>query len=210
MNTYYSHTNTIICYINYFRLNEQYSYFIEVILTPPKNTDELIKLIAFVADTRDNILPKLSKQTIEVLSCDIFLMDYIEFTKEEMKEKTSTFRWAKYINNIISMNSKMVLNKTKEFKEVLQARIKKFNDDLNIYKLEIDDFRLLGDINDIQIYAEKSQNLDDKLTEALETIDDFNKQEKYFQMNESVYPLRKSVNIPTLRRNNCYTNDVLP
>ncbi|XP_026815944.1 dynein heavy chain 7, axonemal-like [Rhopalosiphum maidis] len=91
------------------------------------------------------------------------------------------------------MNSKMVLNKTKQFKEVLQARIKKFNDDLNIYKLEIDDFRQLGDINDIQIYAEKSQNLDDKLTEALETIDDFNKQEKYFQMNESVYPLRKSI-----------------
>ncbi|CAH1723659.1 unnamed protein product [Aphis gossypii] len=133
------------------------------------------------------------KQTIEVLTCEIFLMDFIEFTKEELKEKTSTFRWVKYVNDTISMSSIMVLNKTKEFKEVLQGRIKKFNIDLNIYRSEIDDFRHLGDINEIKIYAEKSQNLDDKLTEALETIDDFNKQEKYFQMEESAYPLRKFI-----------------
>jgi len=201
LNTYYSFNIEIVCYINYFRLNEQYSYFIEVILTPPKNTDELIKLIAFISDTRDNILPKLMKQTIEVLTCEIFLMDFIEFTKEELKEKTSTFRWVKYVNDTISMSSIMVLNKTKEFKEVLQGRIKKFNIDLNIYRSEIDDFRQLGDINDIKIYAEKSQNLDDKLTEALETIDDFNKQEKYFQMEESAYPLRKFVSILTLLKN---------
>lgn len=196
-------------YINYFRLNEQYSYFVDVILTPPQNTDELIKLIAFIADTRDNILPKLMKQTIEVLSCEIFLMDFVEFTKEELKEKTSTFRWVKYVNDTISMSSIMVINKTKEFKEVLQERIEKFNIELDIYRSELDEFRKLGDINDIKIYAEKSQNLDDKLNEALETIDEFNKQEKYFQMEETAYPLRKFVNIPTLLgNNNCCTNNL--
>jgi len=197
-------------YINYFRLNEQYSYFVDVILTPPENTDELIKLIAFIADTRDNILPKLMKQTIEVLSSEIFLMDFVEFTKEELKQKTSTFRWVKYTNDTISMSSIMVINKTKEFKEVLQERIENFNIELDIYRSELDEFRKLGDINDIKIYAEKSQNLDDKLNEALETIDEFNKQEKYFQMEESAYPLRKFVNIPTLlRNNNCCTNNLL-
>jgi len=183
--------------VYYFRLNEQYSHFADVILTPPENTDELIKIIAFIADTRDNILPKLMKQTIEVLSCEIFLMDFIEFTKEELKQKTSTFRWVKYINETISMSSIMVINKTKEFKEVLQGRIEKFNIELDTYRSELDEFRTLGDINDIKIYAEKSQKLDDKLNEALETIDEFNKQEKYFQMEESAYPLRKFVNMPT-------------
>jgi len=196
-------------YINYFRLNEQYSYFVDVILTPPENTDELIKLIAFIADTRDNILPKLIKQTIEVLSSEIFLMDFVEFTKEELKQKTSTFRWVKYTNDTISMSSIMVINKTKEFKEVLQERIENFNIELDIYRSELDEFRKLGDINDIKIYAEKSQNLDDKLNEALETIDEFNKQEKYFQLEESAYPLRKFVNIPTLIRNNNCTNNLL-
>jgi len=198
-----------LIYINHFRLNEQYSYFVDVILTPPENTDELIKLIAFIADTRDNILPKLMKQTIEVLSCEIFLMDFVEFTKKELKEKTSTFRWVKYVNDTISMSSIMIINKTKEFKEVLQERIEKFNIELDIYRSELDEFRKLGDINDIKIYAEKSQNLDDKLNEALETIDEFNKQEKYFQMEESSYPLRKFVTIPTLLgNNNCFTNNL--
>jgi len=184
-------------YINYFRLNEQYSYFVDVILTPPENVNELIKLIAFINDTRDNILPKLMKQTIEMLSCEIFLMDFVEFTKEELKLKTRTFRWVKYVNDTISMSSIMVINKTKEFKEVLQERIENFNIELDIYRSELDEFRILGDINDIKIYAEKSQNMDDKLNEALETIDEFNKQEKYFQLEESAYPLRKFVNIPT-------------
>lgn len=196
-------------YIYFFRLNEQYSYFVDVILTPPENTDELIKLIAFVADTRDNILPKLMKQTMEVLSCEIFLMDFVEFTKEELKQKTSTFRWVQYINDTISISSIMVINKTKEFKEVLQERIEKFNIELDTYNSELDEFRELGDLNDIKIYAEKSQNLDDKLNKALETIDEFNKQEIYFQMRESAYPLRKFVNIPTLLRNNdCCTNNL--
>lgn len=196
-------------YIYFFRLNEQYSYLADVILTPPENTDELIKLIAFVADTRDNILPKLMKQTMEILSCEIFLMNFVEFTKEELKQKTSTFRWVQYINDTISMSSIMVIKKTKEFKEVLQERIEKFNIELETYSSELDEFRELGDINDIKIYAEKSQNLDDKLNKALETIDEFNKQEIYFQMRESAYPLRKFVNIPTLLRNNdCCTNNL--
>lgn len=186
----------------YFRLNEQYSYFVDVILTPPENTDELIQLIAFINDTRDNILPKLMKQTIEVLSCEIFLMDFIEFTKEELKQNTSTLRWVKHVNDTISRSSIMVIKKTKEFKEVLLERIEKFNINLDIYRSELDEFRKLGDINDIKIYAEKSQNLDDKLNKALDTIDEFNKQEKYFQMEESVYPLRKFVNIPTLLSDN--------
>lgn len=136
-------------------------------------------------------------------------MDFIEFTKEELKQKTSTFRWVKYVNDTISMSSIMITKKTKEFKEVLQDRIEKFNIDLNIYKSELDEFRKLGDINDIKIYAEKSQNLDDKLNEALETIDEFNKQEKYFQMEESAYPIRKFVNIPLLLANdNCCTNNL--
>jgi len=183
---------------------------VDVILTPPENTNELIKLITFIDDIRDNILPKLIKQTIEVLSCEIFLMDFVQFTKEELKQKTSTFRWVKYVNDTISMSSIMIINKTKEFKEVLQDRIEKFNIDLNTYKSELDEFRRLGDINYIKIYAEKSQNLDDKLNEALETIDEFNKQEKYFQMEESAYPIRKFVNKNLLfGNNNCCTNNLL-
>jgi len=180
-----------------------------VILTPPENVDALIKLIAFITDTRDNILPKLMKQTIEMLSSEIFLMDFVEFTKEELKLKTSTFRWVKYVNDTISMSSIMVINKTKEFKGVLQERIENFNIELDIYRSELEEFRILGDINDIKIYAEKSKKMDDKLNEALETIDEFNKQEKYFQMEESAYPLRKFVNIHTLlRNNNCCTNNL--
>lgn len=180
---------------NYYRIIEQCSYVVDKILTPPKNTDELIKLIAFIDDTRDNILPKLTKQSIDVLSCEFFLMDFIQFTKNELKQNASTFRWVRYVNSNISKSAIMVKNKTKEFKELLQERIINFNAQLNVYRFELDEFRPLGDINDIKIYAEKSQKLDDKLTEALETIDEFNKQEKYFQMEESAYPLRKFVNI---------------
>lgn len=178
-----------------FRLNNQYSSLRDTILTPPNDTDELIKFIQFLDDTRNNVLPGLEKKTLEIFSCQMFLLDYYSFTKNELKPNSTTFQWVKNIHKLIFYSEKTIKEKTKSFKEDLIKRIKIFNKELIIYKSELDEFPPLGDINDIQIYAKKSQNLNDKLTNALDTIDEFNRLERYYGMKESVYPLRKLVNI---------------
>lgn len=157
----------------------------------------MIKLIEFINDTRFNVLPELSKQTIDVLSCEMFLLEFIKFTNEELKQYTTTYQWIHYINKVIFDSSKTIEDKSKDFKGILLNRINTFKIELEEYKLEVDEFQELGDINEINEYVKKSQSLDNKLTKAIEIIDEINREEKYYYMKESVYPLRKTVNIYT-------------
>lgn len=170
-------------------------YLHDVILTPPMNTDELIQLENFIINTRDKVLIELQKQSNEILSCQFFLINFITFTDDELAENTNTFVWVKRIDKVLIKSLITIYDKTIQFKEVLRERINLFNNELKKYKSEVDDMVDFGNINDINLYVEKARNLDKKLTEAIVTIDEINKEEKYFQMNESIYPLRKMVSI---------------
>lgn len=167
----------------------------DTILKSPKNTEELIQFIEFINNARDNVLPALEKQIVEVLSCETFLLSYMPFTNKELKPYTTTYQLVKRVHKFIFNSRHTIVEKSKEFKEDLSNRIKIFNNKLESYKYELNDYPQLGDINDINTYAKKSQILDDKLLEALETIDEFNRLENYYGLKESVYPLRKFVSI---------------
>lgn len=164
------------------------------ILIPPNNTDELIQFINFINNTRDNTLPELAKQTVEILSCEMFLLDYMKFTAEEMKSNTKTFQWVKHSYELILSSQHTIKKCSTQFKNTLLKNINIFNTKLKNYESELYDYPQLGNINDIHMYAKKSQDLDSKLTAALKSIDEFNRLENYYGLSESVYPLRKMVN----------------
>lgn len=130
----------------------------------------------------------------EVFQCQCFLNNFVEYTKEDVENNAVTFLWVKEINDLISKSHKIINDKTRKFKELLSDRKYQINTDLSNYKSEVDDFKQFDDINDIGMYAKKSQNMHDKLTDALDRIDEINKEEKYFGIKESTYPLRKIVN----------------
>lgn len=165
------------------------------ILTPPTNTDELIKLENFIINTKDNVFIELQKQSNEILSCQFFLSNFITLTEDELTENTNTFVWIKRIDKVLIKSTITINDKTIQFKEVLRDRINMFNTELKKYKSEVEEMVDYGNINEINMYVEKSRNLDKKLIEAITTIDEINKEEKYFQINESIYPLRKMVRI---------------
>lgn len=166
----------------------------DTILIPPNNTDELIQFIKFINNTRDNTLPELAKQTVEILLCEMFLLDYMKFTTKEMTSNTKTFQWVKHIHELILSSQHTIKKCSVKFKNNLLNNVNIFNMKLKNYKSELNDFPQLGNINDIHMYAKKSQDLDDKLTEALKSIDEFNRLENYYGLSESVYPLRNLVN----------------
>lgn len=166
-----------------------------MITTPPKDTPELIKLVDFITETRDTVLPELKRQAFEIVLCELFSMDFVKFTGESLRQNTSILQWTKYIKRALYDSQNIVEAKTGEFKEALLKRIETFNNDLIDYKSKLDEFTQFGNINDIDIYLNESQNLDDKLNVALETIDEINNFENYFKIKETAYPLRKVVNI---------------
>lgn len=167
----------------------------DVISTAPLNTDELINIVNFITDTRNNVLPDVIEQTVEVLLSELFLADFVQFTGKKLQQYTELFQSVERVKSIILNSTKMINEKTQEFIKTLLERTAAFEVELNVYNSEVNELVNFEDINDIDKYAEKTRYLDDKLTEALDIIDELNREEKYFKLKETVFPLRKIVNL---------------
>lgn len=74
-----------------------------------------------------------------------------------------------------------------------QFRIQKFNEDLESYNKQVDEFQTFGDVDELPRYLKKALTLDSRLQKAIDIIDKFNEEERAFGWEESYYPLRKVV-----------------
>lgn len=87
----------------------------------------------------------------------------------------------------------IVASKTEEYQVLLKVRIEKFEQDLAIYAKYCDELQYWGNIEEIRRYRKKAINLDNKLVAAMDTIDEFNEEERLFGWELSQYPMRKKV-----------------
>lgn len=69
----------------------------------------------------------------------------------------------------------------------------KFEDELEMYAKQVEEYQYLGDIEEIFRYQKKAQSLENKLISAMEKIDRFNEEEKAFDWENTQYPLRKEI-----------------
>lgn len=148
-----------------------------------------------VANTRDTVLPGLKERTVEVLACEVFLMDFVRFADDESRRHVDAFRSVGRVTAVLLDSAKTVKEKTQRFKAALLDRAAEFKNQLDVYKSETDKLVDFGDVGDVGKYSEIARRLDDGLTGALDTIDELNREEKYFELRETAYPLRKFVNI---------------
>lgn len=153
-----------------------------------------MEFVTFIADTKANTLPELGTQVVKVLSCQLFLVDYVPIADLATTKKfTETFQLAKHAYEVIDTSQITIEAKKRDFKSVLSDCKNIFEKDLINYRYEVEEYQHFGDVNEIETYVNKSRSLDDRLTEALKKMSQFNKEEIFFNIKESVYPLRKSV-----------------
>lgn len=72
-------------------------------------------------------------------------------------------------------------------------RISKFEEDLESYNKQVEEFQYFGDIEELPKYVKKATSLDARLAKAIQIIEEFNAEEKAYKFEESFYPLRKQV-----------------
>lgn len=178
-------------------MNEEYAALQSIALTPPKNTRELVNLKKYITEVKNDVIPEMEERAKVVLSYELFLSDYTLLTGVELKQNGKTFQWVELINYVFAENTKMIEQKTKQLQDLLLNRINKFKIELENYQDQVAEFKQFGNVEMLSVYLEKANILDDKLGNALNTIDGFNEEEKHFGWKESSYPLRKTVKLLT-------------
>lgn len=184
-----------IKYLHYSRLNEEYGALQTIALTPPDNTRELVNLKKYISKVKNDIIPEMEERVKVVLAYELFLSDYTLLTGVELKQNGKTFQWVELINYVFVENTKMIEQKTKQLQDLLLNRINKFKIELENYRDQVAAFKQFGEVELLSVYLDKAKCLHNKLASALNTINEFNEEEKHFGWKESLYPLRKTVKL---------------
>ncbi|CAH2067322.1 unnamed protein product, partial [Iphiclides podalirius] len=172
---------------------DEYASIANKLLTPPGDTAALMDLIAYCKKVEETTLDEMEEKLRNVMQYIIFLGDYTSFTPLEMKANNQTFHWYARMPGVIE-ECKLICDQKKiEYQELLKVRIAKFIEDLDMYELQCNELQYWGDINELSKYVTRARHLDEKLSNALVKIDQFNEEEASFGWELSQYPKRKHV-----------------
>ncbi|KAF9413227.1 hypothetical protein HW555_008507 [Spodoptera exigua] len=172
---------------------DEYAVIANTLLTPPGNTAALMDLMAYVKKVEDVLLADMEDKLRNVMRYIVFLGDYTNFTPLELKSNNQTFHWYARMPGIIEEAKNICDQKKSEYQELLKVRISKFIDDLDIYELQVNEVQYWGEINELPKYVSRARHLDEKLSNALVKIDQFNEEESSFGWDLSQYPKRKAI-----------------
>ncbi|XP_025152590.1 dynein heavy chain 7, axonemal, partial [Harpegnathos saltator] len=174
-------------------IGDEYQNIADQALSTPPNVSELVTLQEFIRKSKTKTIIELEGKLREVMKYILFLSDYIHLTPVEIKNNNYAFHWPFQLPEIFEEHRKMVASKTEEYQTLLRVKIEKFEQDLGIYAKHCDELQYWGNIEEIRRYKKKATSLDNKLIAAMDTIDEFNEEEKLFGWELSQYPLRKKV-----------------
>ncbi|XP_011702284.1 PREDICTED: dynein heavy chain 7, axonemal-like isoform X3 [Wasmannia auropunctata] len=174
-------------------IGDVYQNIADRALSIPPNTSELMKLQAFIHKSETETVFELETRLTEVMKYIIFLSDYHHLTPVELKSNNFAFQWYHAMPEIFEKHREIVASKTGEYQVMLKEKIEKFEQDLQTYEKYCNELQYWGNIEEIQRYKKKAISLDKKLTAAMDTIAEFNDEEKLFGWEMSQYPLRKKI-----------------
>lgn len=143
-------------------MGEEYQAIADKALTIPKNTADLMALIDYVNDVERVTLLAMEQRLQEILKYIIFLSDHSLFTPVEVKQNNSTFLWYLRMPKIIEEHRQMVESKMQIFQDKLNAKIKKFKEDLELYAKMVDEMQNNGNMDDLPRYHKKATQLENR------------------------------------------------
>ncbi|XP_030830748.1 dynein heavy chain 7, axonemal isoform X1 [Strongylocentrotus purpuratus] len=175
------------------KLCEEYEAIAEQALTTPANTEKLMELRVYIENVEKKTIHELEKDL--VLSRDrlSFLVDYASFSPAEIRLNSSTFQWHDRMPEIFAEHKSIVDDKTSQYQDGLTLRRERFQEELESYTKQLEEFQTFGDMSEVNRYLKKAQALTNRLDAASEKIDAFNMEEESFGWQTSAYPQKNTV-----------------
>ncbi|XP_041972117.1 dynein axonemal heavy chain 7 isoform X2 [Aricia agestis] len=172
---------------------DEYSSIANTLLTPPPDTAALMALVEYCDTVEGTLAGAMEERLREVMRYIVFLADHTTFTPLEMKANNQTFHWYARLPGVIEECKVICDQKKVEYQELLKVRIAKFIEELSTYETQCNELQYWGDIAELPKYVVRARRLDEKLSNALQRIDQFNEEETAFGWELSQYPKRKAI-----------------
>ena len=171
-------------------LIRQYEDIASKALSIPANTAEMMELIDYVKKTETVTMARMERELDHSKDRLLFLMDHAQMNPSDMRMISQVFEWHSRMADIFDEHRNIMRQKRVEFEINLRYRRERFQEELESYRKQVDEFQNFGDMQEMVRYLKKAQALDERLEIALTKIDAFNAEETAFGWSLTNYPLR--------------------
>ncbi|XP_049904030.1 dynein axonemal heavy chain 7 [Epinephelus moara] len=175
------------------KLCNEFEKIAEKALRTPPDTQKLMELKAFMNKVQTEEMPLLEQRLAESNRQLCSLMDFVTLSPLDMELNTQTIQWFQRMPSIFKEHRQIVAEKTEQYQSGLKLCRQRFEEELESYSVQVEEFINFGELTDLSMYLKKSQALSAKLELAMEKINDFNLEEEAYGWSVSQYPQRKTI-----------------
>ncbi|CAF0812566.1 unnamed protein product [Didymodactylos carnosus] len=169
----------------------QFAKIADQAVRTPLNTAELMEIIDFIKKSKLQTIPDLEKRLVQAKDELLFLLDNTELPPSDLRLNTNMFSWIERMPKAFEEHKSIVKDKMESFKEALTLKRERFVEELDNYSKQVEELKELGNIKELSRYHKKAQYLEQKLTQAIERIEQFNVEEETFEWDTTSYPIRQ-------------------
>ena len=170
-----------------------YEMIAERALKVPDNFKEMAEQMEYMQNALENDLPMLIEELKICRDRLMFVFSCSLISEEHMALNCKTFSWPQRIIPFLEQHSGIIGVARDKSEESLRERRIKFEIELDEIRLQVEELKDVGDLDEMPFYVKKAQTLMKQLQTAQETIAGFNKEEQLFGWPITSYPKRKQL-----------------
>jgi dynein heavy chain len=171
------------------RLAQEFSTLSDRLSKQPNNVEEMAALQKSLDKAKTEESSQLQVQVEECRTRLNALIQYYDMRKEDYDLNTSLFTWPQKMGPTFSLSEDLIRESRKNNEDELKSRREKLFAELETLSRQVSDFAQYGDVDEIQKYLKSAQKFQVKLDNLSDRINSFNRDEKLFGWQTTVFPL---------------------
>eukprot|EP00818_Percolomonas_sp_WS_P004771 CAMPEP_0117446884 /NCGR_PEP_ID=MMETSP0759-20121206/6580_1 /TAXON_ID=63605 /ORGANISM="Percolomonas cosmopolitus, Strain WS" /LENGTH=4305 /DNA_ID=CAMNT_0005239183 /DNA_START=148 /DNA_END=13065 /DNA_ORIENTATION=- len=174
-------------------LSAEYQKIYDRLREQPQNAEELQELRVYMSQAKEQLKELFAKFRESQKSVHVLGQYEYDIPADQFKLYIETFAWPRKLSAVLSeVESKIELD-TVKFQDVLSQDLAELNDQLQEFSEELKDFSKFSDIDKVELYYQRVENMNKKLADAETRAKLYNSRERMFKWNTSDFNLLQEI-----------------